>query len=166
MKSFHPLLFLCFFLLAGPGMSQTNGGNGLTVKGIITHQGDRMKGATIRVYKKNRLVEEEKTRRDGTFRVRLALDAYYVIEFSHRNMVSKRLLYKTQTPDHEKRYAPFDIEVVMFEKGSIEKAEGPDFDLPLGIVEYSEEKEDFDYVRSYTTERLREQIQLLSERSQ
>lgn len=166
MKCFHSILFLCLFLLSGPGLSQKNGGNGLTVKGVVTHQGERMKGATVRVYKKNRLVEDGKTQRGGAFRVRLALDAYYVIEFSHPNMVSKRLLYKTQTPDHEKRYAPFDIEVVMFEKELVKRKGKMDFDLPLGIIEYSEEKEDFDYVRNYTTERLREQIQLLSERSQ
>lgn len=158
------LFFLIFLLPLQEGSAQDNGTGGLTVKGIVTYEGTPMEGAEVNVYdRKSRLVEKKESRRNGAFRVRLALDGYYIIEFEREGMVSKRLLFRTHTPQHDKAYHPFDIEVMMFRKERARKDPEIDMDLPLGIVKYFPEKEDFDYVEKYTIERLKEQAELLKE---
>ncbi len=165
MKSFRSILTIGILLMI-PCLSnaQADGTNGLTVKGIITHEGQSLENAEIRVYNgRNRIVKEKRSRADGSFRIRLALDGYYVIEFRKSGMVSKRLLFRTHTPVHDQVYHPFDVEIVLFDKEDLKKHPDVDLDLPLGIVEYFPEKKDFHYVEGYTGKRLKEQKSILSE---
>ncbi len=166
-----PLLYLSMLLFLFSFQSpdvkaQDEDPNGLLVKGIVTHEGSRVKGADVLVYdRQNRVIEIQRSERDGSFEVHLSLDGYYVVEFRMDGMASKRLLFRTHTPDHEKSYHPFDLEIAMFEKEKALRNSKVDMDLPLGIVEYFPEKGDFDYVKKYTIERLKEQAELLSKES-
>jgi hypothetical protein len=167
MRALRPLLplFLLSILASFPEKNPAQGGNGLTVKGIVTHEDRPLHGAQVKVYNgNNQLIEHQETRGDGSFRIRLGLDGYYVLEFTNEKMVHKRLLFRTHTPDHERSYHPFDIEIVLFEKDAVREDHRMDLDLPLGIVEYDGKKADFDYVKEYTLKRLKEQRQLLSEK--
>jgi hypothetical protein len=142
---------------------QAIGSNGLTVKGIITQNGDPLEDASIKVYNgKNRLVKQAKSHANGRFRIRLPLDGYYVIAFSKKDLVTKRLLFRTRTPDHRSIYHPFELEIVLYNVKKAGSSPEYDPDMPLGIVEYFPEKGDFDYVEDYTLERLKEQDELLS----
>ncbi len=75
-------------------------------------------------------------------------------------MIKKRLLFRTKTPDDEKNYHPFDVEIALYDSEKVEKTSEFDPDMPLGIVEYFPKKGDFDYVEEYTLERLKEQQKL------
>lgn len=168
--SFQKLALLPFFLILFQfAPAQKTAGHGLTVKGIVTNGEQPLNDARIRIYNgKNQLIEEDRSRRDGSFRLRLGLNGYYVIEFTKEGMVHKRLLFKTHTPQPRKAYHPFDLEIVLFEKDLVEDNEkgSIDLDMPLGIIKYSEEKEDFDYVKDYTRKRLKEQKELLTKNEQ
>lgn len=157
------IIFSLFLIGTSSVFGQANGKNGLTVKGIVTQNGRPLDDAGVRVYNgKNRIVEHDKTENDGRFRIRLALNGYYVVEFGRSGTVSKRLLFQTKTPDQGKVYHPFELEIALFDKKVLAKDPDIDLDLPLGIIEYFPEKNDFDYVKDYTRKSLKEQKEMVS----
>ncbi len=165
MPSKYAFLLASIFLLS-PFFTkaQADGTNGLTVKGIITRKGTPLQDARIRVYDQgNRLIEDQRSKADGSFRVRLPLDGRYVVEFTKEGLITKRLLFRTRTPEHDVVYHPFDLEIALYNEEKAEKASDHDPDMPLGIVQYFPQKGDFDYVEDYTRERLKEQRELLKE---
>ena len=125
----------------------------LVLQGGVWSQNDdaRLEGAEVKVMQNNADYVSMMTDEKGSFEVRLAPDAEYLVVFSHPDYVSKRLSFKTTNVPSEATPGGdfnFRFDITLFKK-----MEGLDVSIlnqPLVEVHFDPQSMDFNYNREYT----------------
>jgi len=127
-------------------MGQTQTGY-VEVKGKVKHDGKALAGAEISIYQNNSKVKTVKTAANGKFILSLNFDKDYVLEFSKKSFVSKKVEFDTHVS--EKQYVwpyPFTIELFSMIDGLDVSA----MKDPVTKIAYSKDEGDFVFDIPYT----------------
>lgn len=135
--------------------------NIVSFKGKAFLEDEKGEEVKITLYQKNKKVSSYTTAKNGKFILDLERDHYYVVEFSKKNYVSKRLVIKTQMPSAEE----YPRKKFNFDVNLIGKEEGVDYsplDFPIAIIEYHDLQGMFFYDTEYSEARIKEEEQLVN----
>ncbi len=132
----------------------------LVLEGSVSHQGETetpIEKAKIVVKNEGSKYGVFKTNEKGEFKIDLAPDGDYLLVFSSKKMVSKRLQFNTyNVPEQAAEGGDW---LFRFDVGLFEKEKGVDYsilDEPLAKIYFSEESYDFEYDMEYTKARMEE----------
>ena len=140
------IYLLLFVLTALVSMGQTQTGY-VEVKGKVKHNGKALAGAEISIYQNNSKIKTVKTSSNGKFILSLNFDKDYVLEFSKKSFVSKKVEFDTHV--NEKQYVwpyPFTIELFSMIDGLDISA----MKDPVTKIAYSKDEGDFVFDIPYT----------------
>lgn len=119
----------------------------------------------IQLFKDGKMVDEySPARTNGKFEFPLELNHQYQFYFSKRNYVTKIVNFNTTVPDEVlndpdfEPFTDFDFYVTLFE--SFPEVDTMFFKNPVGKIQYSRSKNDFDWDKDYTLEIQRKMEQI------
>ena len=145
MKKYIYILYLVFWSLLS--IAQTETGY-VEVKGKIKKNGKALPSVQIDIFENSAKIKSIKSASNGRFVLKLDFDKTYLIEFSKKDFVTKRISFDTRV--EEKQYVwpyPFTIEL-------FEDVEGLDVSAlkdPVTKIAYSKDEGDFVFDIPYTT---------------
>ena len=133
MKRIILLFALSCFCIAGFCQSSD-----LLVKGIIREGKKPLKESTIIIYKDNKVMNQI-TSRDGKFELSLAYDDDFVLEFSKKGYVSKRINFNTKnitstTIHYGYEFSQFGVLLFKDKEGT----DYSNFQDPVALISYCE----------------------------
>lgn len=141
-------------LLAGTDISSRAQKNNLPdhihVNGKIKHGKKAVKGAFVKLYKDNKLEMVMRTRYFGGYALKLEVNQNYIIEFEHKGMSSKKVVFNTHMPaqGNALKTAAYGIDVDL--ETNTANVENKLLDLPVSIITYDRDLEVFRNSFDYT----------------
>ena len=123
--------------------------DGLLLHGRVKVEGGSIDGGRVVVHQDGR-PDSILTDRLNRFKLRLELNAEYLLSFEKEGFVTKTLFFNTHVPRDTRTsgFAPFEFTVSLFKQGETSRSE--DFDRPVGKICYERSSSDFNYDSNYT----------------
>ena len=161
-KVFTAFFILSLILLVQSSYGATQGVVKFKGKVIITD--NSLADVTIKLYKRNELVNTIVTNASGNFEVKIELGNSYTFEVEKEGYITKRLAVNaTSKKVIKERVENFDFfcELIPFKDG----IDASQLDFPITIIQLNEKKGQFEYVSSYTKSMAKEQDKVIEQLS-
>jgi hypothetical protein len=120
----------------------------------------KAKDVTISLYERNDVISTYTTTKNGQFVLDLERNKYYIVEFSKKGYVTKRILIDTKiASDTLKPKDEFNFDVFLIK--SKPNVDYSVLDFPMAIIQFQYNKQRFDFDPKYTRERHSEQKEFM-----
>lgn len=154
------ILSLILFVQSSYGSNQGE----VKFKGKVIIEDNSLADVTIKLYKRNELVNTIVTNASGNFEVKIELGNSYTFEVEKEGYITKRLAVNaTSKKVIKERVENFDFfcELIPFKDG----IDASQLDFPITIIQLNEKKGQFEYVSSYTKSMAKEQDKVIEQLS-
>jgi len=161
-KVFTAFFILSLILLVQSSYGSTQGA--VKFKGKVIIEDNSLADVTIKLYKRNELVNTIVTNASGNFEVKIELGNSYTFEVEKEGYITKRLAVNaTSKKVIKERVENFDFfcELIPFKDG----IDASQLDFPITIIQLNEKKGQFEYVSSYTKSMAKEQDKVIEQLS-